>query len=1392
MATSVADLAINVSANIAQAVEGMRTLGNSVSGATAQLKALDDVGRNFARGFATSLAGAFSVAAITNMVSSVVNAAASLDDLAEKTGSSVESLSRFHGVARITGQELGQVDASMGKLSKSLAEAQDGGSKAAAAFAAFGINIRDSSGNLRNSGEVMDDLARKQQTFGDGAGKSAAMMQLLGRSGAELIPFLNDYVRLSDEVSETTADQAAQAEALNIQIGLLQEGFNKLVRDAILPLIPQIREVVSSFASLGKAVADLSPSGRGPLEGFLASIRETNRQTIGELAFLVQAWEDARKWFREKPLIEFGRRDQQNLGQNFKDLFAGASAARETAMLTSANQELAKATRELPPLMEATATTTGKAALQFNAGSKGVDVFARALGAMQKVLRQAETDAANLGRATGDQLAPSLQRLADIMASPDWAKFSATQKDQVTRMAENAAGVWRLVEAYQAQQKVEQDLIRIRERTSAIQQRELEGLNNYTDSLADTLQRLREEGEEIGASTSKLTALTLARMDAVIARKEEVLFMYKNIEGMGKEIAALESQLALLRQIREQTGNNAAARAQVEVAEATADAWAKTFEDITSAGASFIEDLVTNGSDAFENLWENFKRWALQAFAKIAAQEIVVNLVGSISGAGGSTISGLLGGGGGGIGDILGGLLGGGGGGGGGILGGLLGGIGQSVSSGLFSLLGGAGTSQAALLAAQTAGFGTAGVTATLSALGGAGGLFAGATSAVLAALPVVGWIAAAGAAIYSIFGDDSVPKTGGSGGRGINLGSGEQWAIERRMFTPNDQDAPIQKLVNTITTDFGKIANALGANSGGFGFMLGYDAHEEYGNRVSALVQDASGKTLYEATDVDAGEDIEGALSLQAQRAILAALQAADMPKYLSDVFDSISAADASSEDIQGVIEFAQGLKIVVDAVGTLGTQFAAISPEDVQGFVEAFGGLEGMIEGLSFVGANFYTDAQKLEQATAQLNGVFGNLKIAVPETHAAFLELLEGLDLTVQADRDLYASLIAVAPLWVQVNGTAQDFADSLDDVGDSLDDVTDAAEDLVKTINSIDVGVIASKSQQLFEAIKANIEGLAGASDGTLGDQLTIKLRATQGEIERVGAAMYSLFESGMGGTSEWQKLNDVMRRLTDYQNTAGATLARFTVLAAQYDAQKAAELVNLEAWYAEQKKLFTNNSEAMDALNEIFGEKWAAIIAGVSTGVGGTIEELERLRMGLAEWLKGLTVGDMSPLKPLERLEEAQRQFGARLEQAQGGDKAALGDITKYADQYLKIARDLYKSSETYTGIFDFVTQMIADLAGTDQTGMPAPAALSPPDGLGGTDGGLGALSAAMPANGQRLASSEDMRAYLKAMEGAFEAALGAHANANSEEAELIREELRGLRRTLDAKLELVK
>ena len=174
--------------------------------------------------------------------------------------------------------------------------------------------------------------------------------------------------------------------------------------------------------------------------------------------------------------------------------------------------------------------------------------------------------------------------------------------------------------------------------------------------------------------------------------------------------------------------------------------------------------------------------------------------------------------------------------------------------------------------------------------------------------------------------------------------------------------------------------------------------------------------------------------------------------------------------------------------------------------------------------------------------------------------------------------------------------------------------------------------------------------------------------------------------------------------------AADELARFTILAAQYDDARAEQLVDLGTWYEEQKRLLAGNAVALAALDDIMRERWQAIIDGTAGGVDGTLEELERLRASLLDYVKSLALrSDVSPLSPTARLDAAQGAYVDTLARAQGGDLEALREVQSAADAYLKIARELYASSPQYSAVWQSVVDQLTDL-GTPATGGAEPQA----------------------------------------------------------------------------------
>lgn len=221
-------------------------------------------------GFAAVGAAAIAAgAALGVAVKRSLDHADALGKAAQKAGVSVEALSRLEYAARLSDVSMEGLTGSLTKLGKAMVDATvDKGGQASIAFKALGIDVRDASGNIRDTNAVFLDIADRFGRMEDGATKSTLAMQLFGKAGAELIPLLNSgrdglkgMADESDRVGFTLSKQTgAAAEAFNdtlTRVGLGFEGVANTVTRNALPALQDFANVLAD-PGLQQAVADVA------------------------------------------------------------------------------------------------------------------------------------------------------------------------------------------------------------------------------------------------------------------------------------------------------------------------------------------------------------------------------------------------------------------------------------------------------------------------------------------------------------------------------------------------------------------------------------------------------------------------------------------------------------------------------------------------------------------------------------------------------------------------------------------------------------------------------------------------------------------------------------------------------------------------------------------------------------------------------------------------------------------------------------------------------------------------------------------------------------------------------------------------------------------------------
>ncbi|ALV45833.1 hypothetical protein MB46_10410 [Arthrobacter alpinus] len=117
--------------------------------------------------------------------------AGGVNGLKRVMGGTVESVSAMRGAMQLSGIDVDAVGTTMGIFSKKLGAAAADGKSTSAMVEKLGMDFKDAEGNVKPLGEILPGLSDKFKSMPDGAEKTALAMELFGKQGAAMLPFLN-------------------------------------------------------------------------------------------------------------------------------------------------------------------------------------------------------------------------------------------------------------------------------------------------------------------------------------------------------------------------------------------------------------------------------------------------------------------------------------------------------------------------------------------------------------------------------------------------------------------------------------------------------------------------------------------------------------------------------------------------------------------------------------------------------------------------------------------------------------------------------------------------------------------------------------------------------------------------------------------------------------------------------------------------------------------------------------------------------------------------------------------------------------------------------------------------------------------------------------------------
>lgn len=216
-----------------------------VSGARRALTVSQRLGRSLRRiGAGVSVFGTGMALALRGQLSAIDE----VGKRAQVIGIPVEELSKLNHAAELSGVSLTDLEAGVGRLSRTMSDNAE-------KFAELGISVRDSNGDMRSTVDVLRDVSGVLENMPDGAEKTALAMDLMGRSGARMIPLLNGGADAFDAmmreaeslglvISQGTYEAAAQFNDNLTRLGRSVTGLARVMAAQLAPILARITDFI--------------------------------------------------------------------------------------------------------------------------------------------------------------------------------------------------------------------------------------------------------------------------------------------------------------------------------------------------------------------------------------------------------------------------------------------------------------------------------------------------------------------------------------------------------------------------------------------------------------------------------------------------------------------------------------------------------------------------------------------------------------------------------------------------------------------------------------------------------------------------------------------------------------------------------------------------------------------------------------------------------------------------------------------------------------------------------------------------------------------------------------------------------------------------------------------
>lgn len=528
-------LAIKIAADISDLVSKMGLARQAVTSTMGAIGSQIERIKGLAMGMAGAFAAGLTVTAFAAILQGSIAAAAGLNDLSLQTGATVEGLSALASAGKYSDMTAEGIAQAMNKLTKNLTSATEESAGTGKAIQLLGLNM----GNFLalRPDEQMLEIAKALDQFQDGAGKSAVMMALYGKEGANMLPFMKDLAAVGELQAKVTAEQAAAADNYDDNLKKITSSSDAWKKELVVGMIPALDRAAESYLSVINGAGGFRDQIRQLTQD--GSITEWTETGITFITYLADVFQAA---------IGVVKQAGQSVAVVINDIITGvrlAGTAIGSGFTAEGREAMSKILDERAAFLAAAGEDFDKNLFPELVGEKFRAKMAELKNAKVQSLQDYNAAVQVVMQAYANS-SVEIQRKA--MQSLKEAYFGA-DKQQL-----NANGLGRANVAAKESSEYEKLIQSISEKL-AVQKAEFNGVKQLTEVEKEAV----VIKERIEKGYLKLTPLQRANLDALLeerdgidklneAKKEAMKVAQERVKLLQKESEGIEQHMEMVRQ----------------------------------------------------------------------------------------------------------------------------------------------------------------------------------------------------------------------------------------------------------------------------------------------------------------------------------------------------------------------------------------------------------------------------------------------------------------------------------------------------------------------------------------------------------------------------------------------------------------------------------------------------------------------------------------------------------------------------------------------------------------------------------------------------------------------------------------------------------------------------